>query len=216
MLYANKSMLNDQLNASSIKDLVWLANYGTHTNYAGDYTAWQYSSSGVVAGISPSLKSGKVEVDMDFWYGELSATNPNTNYIMMARMYNPNSGEHFYTSSYEERINLINSGWNYEGVGWYAPRSSNTPVYRLYNHNAGDHFYTRSANEKDNLITAGWTYEGIGWYSDDNMQVKLYREYNKNAITGTHNYTRSINEHNNLIAAGWINENEAWYGVNPD
>ena len=44
----------------------------------------------------------------------------------MYRLYNPNSGEHFYTASVSERNNLYDLGWHYEGVGWFAP-----PVLKL-------------------------------------------------------------------------------------
>lgn len=65
MVYANKNMLENALNTGSIPYLIWLANYTTSTSYAGDYRAWQYSSKGSVAGISGN-------VDMDFWYGDMS------------------------------------------------------------------------------------------------------------------------------------------------
>ena len=34
------------------------------------------------------------------------------------RLYNPNTSEHFYTSSEGERDNLKNCGWRDEGVGF--------------------------------------------------------------------------------------------------
>ena len=133
--------------------------------------------------------------------------------INMFRLYNPNSGEHFYTASVDEKNNLISVGWNYEGIGWKAPKKSKTPVYRLYNPNAGDHHYTMSAAEKDNLIAAGWKYEGIGWYSDDAKSVPLYRQYNPNAKTGSHNYTTSKKENDWLVSLGWKAEGIGWYGA---
>lgn len=45
----------------------------------------------------------------------------------MYRMYNPNSGEHFYTANSFEKDSLTKSGWKYEGIGWYAPTKSNAP-----------------------------------------------------------------------------------------
>ena len=131
----------------------------------------------------------------------------------MYRLYNPNSGEHFYTASAYERDNVIRAGWNDEGIGWYAPLQSGSPVYRLYNPNAGDHHYTLSAGERDFLVQVGWNYEGIGWYSDDNRMVPLYRQYNPNAVAGAHNFTTSIGERDNLVKAGWNDEGIAWYGV---
>jgi hypothetical protein len=98
--------------------------------------------------------------------------------VRMQRLYNPNSGEHFYTANTNERDHLVNLGWSYEGVGWVAPSKSRIPVYRLYNPNAGDHHYTMNAAERDMLVKVGWNYEGIGWYSSEAQTVSLYRQYN--------------------------------------
>lgn len=132
------------------------------------------------------------------------------NYNRMYRMYNPNSGEHFYTASNTERLSLIRAGWNYEGIGWNAPLTG-SPVYRLYNPNAGDHHYTRSAGERNALVRAGWNYEGVGWYSGGDVPV--YRQYNPNAVTGTHNYTKSLGESRSLVRIGWRDEGIGWYAV---
>ena len=133
--------------------------------------------------------------------------------VDMYRLYNPNSGEHFYTSSIEERNVLIDAGWNYEGVGWIAPATSSTPVYRLYNPYAGEHHYTTSVDERNNLISVGWNDEGIGWYSDENCSIPLYRQYNPNEYANNHNYTTSQEENNYLISIGWRGEGVGWYGV---
>jgi len=132
----------------------------------------------------------------------------------MYRLYNPNSGEHFYTVNAEETKNLILAGWYYEGVGWFAPEKTSTPVYRLYNPNAGDHHFTTLLAEKDMLTKVGWRYEGIGWYSDDAKTVKLFRAYNPNAQAGSHNYTTNGSEQALLIKAGWRDEGVAWFGSN--
>ena len=131
----------------------------------------------------------------------------------MYRLYNPYSGEHFYTASTTERDHLKTVGWRYEGVGWTAPKTSSTPVYRLYNRYAGDHHYTTSASERDMLVAAGWTYEGVGWYSSDAKEAPLYRQYNPYASTGTHNYTTSKGENDKLVSIGWRAEGIAWYGL---
>jgi anti-sigma28 factor (negative regulator of flagellin synthesis) len=131
----------------------------------------------------------------------------------MARLYNPNSGEHFYTADPDEKDNLVGLGWQDEGTGWVAPATSNTPVYRLYNGNAGEHHYTTSAEERDALVEAGWTDEGIGWYSVDNGGVAVYREYNPNELANNHNYTADKTEHDKLVELGWKDEGIAWYGL---
>lgn len=65
MLYANKQMLEQDLNAAEIaKDYkIWLAHYTTSTPYAGTYEFWQYTDKGSVSGIYGN-------VDRDFWYIE--------------------------------------------------------------------------------------------------------------------------------------------------
>lgn len=133
--------------------------------------------------------------------------------MSMCRLYNPNSGEHFYTLSTAERDVLTSVGWVYEGTGWTAPASSGTPVYRLYNPNAGDHHYTTDSSECDMLASVGWTYEGIGWYSDDAQSKPVYRQYNPNAVTGSHNFTPDASERDMLVAAGWHDEGIGWWGV---
>jgi len=130
--------------------------------------------------------------------------------VVMHRMYNPNSGEHFYTASGFERDSLVASGWNYEGVGWNAPNSG-VPVHRFYNPNEGDHFYTLSNEEKTNLLAAGWIYEGVGWYSGGNTPV--LRQYSPSTKTGSHNYTTDKYEAQNLIKNQWLDEKVAWFAL---
>ena len=135
----------------------------------------------------------------------------------MYRLYNPNSGEHFYTANAGEKNHLANIGWIYEGIGWIAPKTSDYPVYRLYNGNGGEHHYTMNKAEKDMLVRAGWKYEGVGWYSadpKDSNSIPLLREYNPNAFANNHNYTTSKPEHNWLISLGWKDEGKAWYALN--
>ena len=141
----------------------------------------------------------------------------------MYRLYNPNSGEHFYTASTVERDATVAAGWNDEGIGWIAPSTSAAPVYRLYS--GTDHHYTMSTVERDDLVSKGWTLEGenaegIAWYSDDAKTVPLYRQFNPNVDpsaptgnSGSHNYTTSLDEHNSLVSIGWHDENIGWYAV---
>lgn len=132
----------------------------------------------------------------------------------MYRLYNPNSGEHFYTAQVHERDYLASIGWHDEGIGWIAPHGSSQPVYRLYNPNEGDHHYTPNESERDFLIGAGWKYEGIGWYSSDESSQPLYRQYNPNARSGgSHNYTTDTNERDYLVSHGWNDEGIGWYGL---
>lgn len=89
------------------------------------------------------------------------------NIIKMHRMYNPNSGEHFYTANYQEKNNLVKTGWKYEGIGWKSSMNTERkePLYRVYNPNnkgAGSHHYIINRTESQQLVSLGWKDEGIG------------------------------------------------------
>ena len=83
-------------------------------------------------------------------------------------MYNPNSGEHFYTKSDYEAESLKRVGWRREGIEFYSDSSNKRPTFRLYNKNggAGSHFVTMNSYERDHLISVGWKYEGIAWFGN--------------------------------------------------
>jgi|GEM_PF-507293 len=163
-------------------------------------------------------------------YATGTATNtvlPNTTVVKAAttepvattnvyRLYNQNTGEHFYTTSAGERDSLVKSGWTYERVGWVAPAKSNAPVYRVYNPNSegGDHYYTMSLFEANSLVSQGWRWDNKGqpaFYSGGN--VKTYVAYNPNAKSGSHNYTTDMSEQSNLLSVGWLYGAVAWYAM---
>lgn len=141
----------------------------------------------------------------------VSAFTGYTSYTNVYRLYNPNSGEHFYTTNSTEQTVLVKAGWRYEGVDWFAPTNSKLPIYRLYNPNTGDHFYTGNSAERDSLVKVGWRYEQISFYSDPSNGQAVYRLYNPNAKVGSHFYTTSLAEKNSLVKSGWKYEGVAWY-----
>lgn len=193
---------------------IWVAQYlyGTpYTNTTGwtnsfnnnsQYGAWQFTSQ-MYFNSTTNLANNNLDASVDFsnFFTNLNSTNP------VYRMYNPNSGEHFYTMNYYEVQSLQNSDWNYEGIGWNSLSAVNTgTVYRLYNKNGGYHFYTTSSYEKDQLVKKGWTYEGISFYTGGTKAV--YRAYNPN--NGMHNYTLISYEQRSLLKLGWKDEGTAW------
>lgn len=130
------------------------------------------------------------------------------------RLYNPNSGEHFYTTSSYERDYLSSVGWSYEGKAWSSTDETGIAVWRVYNPNAGDHHYTTSKYEYDQLVKVGWAGEGIGWYSSAASDGEaVYRLYNPNAKAGAHHFTTSAYERDSLVKVGWKYEGVAWYGM---
>ncbi|ANE23523.1 hypothetical protein AAY81_07570 [Denitrobacterium detoxificans] len=135
--------------------------------------------------------------------------------VALHRLYNPNSGEHFYTADPHEAAEVEAAGWTYEGIGWTAPTSSATPVYRLYDATAGEHFYTTSTADRDAYIAAGCNDEGIGWYSDDAHGVEVLCQVNPNADVGAFNYTVSQTENDYLLSIGWRAGASVWYALAP-
>ena len=128
------------------------------------------------------------------------------------RLYNKNTGEHFYTASAMERNSLKAAGWSYEGIGWESAMSG-APVYRVYNPNAkgGDHYYTMSKFEAQSLVNKGWKWDNGGkpvFYSKGTKN--LYVAYNPHASSGAHNYTTSSFEQSSLIKSGWKYSAVAW------
>ena len=172
-------------------------------------------------GVRPALKLKLSAVTFDpssntFEYNEPMDGAYPKHTVEMHRLYNPNSGEHFYTGNLSEKDSLINEGWNYEGVAWNAPDFSLNPVYRLYDKNAGVHRYTMDEDKRDGFIAEGWSDEGIGWYSDEIETIPVFGLYNKNALqAGAYHFTADESERDSLIELGWTDEGIGWYGVTP-
>lgn len=67
-IYANLNWWNNRLTSSVFNNPAWhkwVAQYNSSCTYTGDYTMWQYTSSGSVDGINGN-------VDMNYWYGNNS------------------------------------------------------------------------------------------------------------------------------------------------
>ena len=100
------------------------------------------------------------------------------------RLFNPRTGDHFYTISTETRDSFRNQGYEYEWPEFYAydaPVSGSIPIYRLYNSRNGDHFYTNSAAGRDAVMQGGYAYEGIEFYAFPTSAggaIPIYRLFN--------------------------------------
>ena len=129
----------------------------------------------------------------------------------MLRMYNPYTGEHFYTGSEVEKDNLVAAGWQYEGVGFTFPANTGAPVYRLYDPATGEHLYTMDEEEKAALMEAGWNYEGIAFNSAYDTEAVQHRLHNPYTTVGAYHFTFSEEEKQNLINAGWEYQGIGWY-----
>lgn len=165
-----------------------------------------------LAQIEQAVNAGQSDPALAAQAAQIEQTLASMETVSVYRLYNPNSGEHFYTPSAQEKDHLVQAGWNFEGTGWRAPKNdTSAPVYRLYNPNAGDHHYTTDAVEKDHLAAVGWKDEGIAWYSDPFQGVEIFRAYNPNAVVGAHHFTSNALERDALVNAGWRNEAVGFY-----
>ncbi len=170
-----------------------------------------------------------VEPTVRFWFNwDLEMSQCNHSYILgvcefcgaikgsgiatvpMYRMYDPNSGEHFYSGSELERDFLIDAGWHYEGVGFNFPEEGD-PVYRLYDPVYGEHLYTMDNAEREKLQSWGWQYEGVAFNSAEEDEIPQYRFHNPNAKRGGYHFTGSDVERDFLISLGWIPQGIGWY-----
>lgn len=124
------------------------------------------------------------------------------------RAYNPNSGEHVFTTDLTEANSLMDAGWKNEGIGWHETGS--TKIYRMYANN--EHVYLKANDEYAGLDIAGWKGEKVAFLASDKPGDGLYpvfRLYNKTG--GHHMYTISEKERDTLVKAGWKLEGIAFY-----
>ncbi len=139
------------------------------------------------------------------------------------RLYNSNTGQHYWTGNIQEEGTLLNDGWTLEGIPFNSidtirqetpPPAGMDLVYRFYIPQTYEHFWTTDLSERDSMISAGYDYEGVAWDSStDNSLTPVYRLYAPSIRQ--HLFTSSLNEYNTLIASGgWNGEGISMYMSN--
>ena len=84
------------------------------------------------------------------------------------RLFNPSSGDHFFTTDINEKNVAAGGGYRVEGVMGAASTSAseNTEaVLRYFNPQSGQHFFTSNQNEANTLADQGYVSEGVGFYA---------------------------------------------------
>ena len=127
-------------------------------------------------------------------------------------VYNPNSGEHLYTTNDEERVKLTGLGWRDEGICFGTPVREGVPVYRLYLKASGEHLYSTNTGEIKILENNGWKNEGPKFMASSLNAIPVTRMLNPN--TKLHHFTSDEGEIDALVKIGWIKENKAFSVVN--
>ena len=206
---------------------LWIAQYANYTPTGYQTTPWnegaytcairQYSSCGTLAGYGGRLDLDKFYGDKNAWKAYCGIKNvpqPKHEGVKVSekdgvyRLYNPNSGEHFFTSNANGVYDLTSIGWKYEGIAWHE--GGDTDVYRLYSGN--EHMYVTKIKELADLVIAGWKLEKAAfkcWTAAGEGRVPVYRLYNKNG--GMHMYTADEKERDALVKSGWKLEGVAFY-----
>jgi hypothetical protein len=119
---------------------------------------------------------------------------------------------HFWTADLQERDQMIQAGYAYEGVAFYSSASTTTePIYRLYSPALNEHLFTSDLNEKTVLSGSGWNYEGIAFYESPTATANpVYRLYS--LADYEHLLSTDPHEISVLVSSGvYKNEGIAWY-----
>jgi len=206
---------------------LWIAQYANYTPTGYQTTPWnegaytcairQYSSCGALTGYSGRLDLDKFYGDKAAWTsycGTKNTPQPRHEGVKVDekngiyRLYNPNSGEHFFTRNASGVYDLTSIGWRYEGIAWHE--AGDVDVYRLYSGN--EHMYVTKIKELADLVIAKWSLEKSAFKcfaepGDD--RVPVFRIYNKNG--GRHMFTADVKERDTLVRAGWTLEGIAFY-----
>lgn len=171
MIYANKSMLENQIDGNYLGTQyeVWLANYTTQTSYSGPYSFWQYSSSGYVNGISG-------RVDMNFWYDD-------------ADFVNVKDGVYTISTALDgsKVLDIVNgSSSNSANVQIYASNNSN--AQKFYVRSVGANMYTIMSLASGKMLDAANSGTALGTnvqqydYGDSDAQKWYFKDGGNNTV----------------------------------
>ncbi|KFI47917.1 InlB B-repeat-containing protein [Bifidobacterium biavatii] len=164
-----------------------------------------------------SVKEGKTQADATKAVkAAKEALVENT--VKLYRVYNPNNGDHFFTTNASIQSSLVNLGWKAEGAPFkvakpYADKDGNylnlgELIYSAYNPNTGEHLLV-AKGEAEGLAKAGWTNEGVIFaVAQGSSSKSVYRVYNPNTNGPAHVYVGKA-EGASLVKLGWKWDNNA-------
>lgn len=175
LVYANKSMLTNDLYASEIssKYLIWLAHYTSASNYTGDYTFWQYTENGKVSGISGV-------VDKNVWYAKpgedsMSFGTPGASAVVTTPDVTELSGK---ASSYDK----VKLTWK------KIPEATGYAVYR-YNSSKGAYEKIKTISSAN---TVSYTDTGRTMGTTYKYRVKVYKKTESGTVYSKASNTVSV------------------------
>ena len=129
------------------------ATYGNR-NFWWYFNTW-FGSSYSMLGTHPSSSS---------LYANIPCGIPNYSNNMIGRLYQPDTGDYFYTLYPSEACSAVKLGYIWDGLVMQSASGSNIiPVYRLSN--SSHHYYTTDSNVRANDIYNGYNDEGVAFYA---------------------------------------------------
>ena len=141
-IYANLYWFNNILTDSVFKSGSWdhwIAQYNSKCHYTGNYSFWQYTSSGKVSGISGNVDMNYAYIDVSLYHWQLK------------------EGTWYYaTSSGKAYI-----GWLHQGGAWYwlDPDAGGAMATGLHECGGSAYWFNGSG-----AMATGWIFDGGIWY----------------------------------------------------
>ena len=141
-IYANlnwfKNILTDPVFKSGSWDH-WIAQYNWRCDYTGNYSFWQYSSSGKVPGINGNVDMNYAYVDVSLYYWQLK------------------DGIWYYATA----DGKVYTGWLRLGGAWYwlEPDAGGAMATGLHECNGSLYWFNASG-----VMATGWLLDGGTWY----------------------------------------------------
>lgn len=141
-IYANLYWFNNILTDSVFKSSSWdhwIAQYNSKCHYTGNYSFWQYTSSGKVSGISGNVDMNYAYIDVSLYHWQLK------------------EGTWYYATSSGKAC----TGWLHQGGSWYwlDPEAGGAMATGL--HECGGSMYWFNAS---GAMATGWVLDGGAWY----------------------------------------------------
>ena len=141
-IYANLNWFNNILTDSVFKSSSWdhwIAQYNRRCDYTGNYSFWQYSSSGKVPGIDRNVDMNYAYVDVSLYHWQLK------------------DGTWYYATADGKAY----TGWLRLGGAWYwlEPGAGGAMATGL--HECGGSMYWFGAS---GAMATGWVHDGGTWY----------------------------------------------------
>lgn len=141
-IYANLYWFNNILTDSVFKSSSWdhwIAQYNSECHYTGNYSFWQYTSSGKVSGISGNVDMNYAYVDVSLYHWQLK------------------EGTWYYATSSGKAY----AGWLHQGGAWYwlDPDAGGAMATGFHECNGSLYWFNSSG-----AMATGWVLDGGTWY----------------------------------------------------